>query len=307
MIVRRLGQVVTAVALVTSGGYLMIYLYRWEWNRALVAGLFLVAAEVALSASSVLRRLQHLEERLSSNTPPPPAIDPATLVRVQEAAPTGASPFAWLEPTRMGVFVPVLLGAGVLLSVVAHLVERVAGATATPVLERRLARRLAPIARPTGGLLAPSAPLVPSPLAPPGPGSGGVAVVGAQLVAGIVVALLLVGAVDLLGDATQSRPDAPARDAATELTVAVRHRDPGRSTLRTVEGLWVACRNTASRRSTASAPVDLGGGQARFVITPHLGEHAQRRFVGCIEDATIERVQADVISLLSVPSEPVGP
>ena len=43
----------------------------------------------------------------------------------------------------MGVFIPVLLGAGVILSTLAYLVERIARFTAAPVAEHDLADRLA--------------------------------------------------------------------------------------------------------------------------------------------------------------------
>ena len=30
-----------------SGTYLVVYLYRWEWNRAVISGVFFLAAEIA--------------------------------------------------------------------------------------------------------------------------------------------------------------------------------------------------------------------------------------------------------------------
>ncbi len=48
---------------------------------------------------------------------------------------------------------PVLLGAGVVLSAIAYVVERIAEATALPLLDRRLARRYESIALPANGLL----------------------------------------------------------------------------------------------------------------------------------------------------------
>ena len=35
------------------GAYVFVYLYRWEWNRALFAGVLFVAAEVALGLARV--------------------------------------------------------------------------------------------------------------------------------------------------------------------------------------------------------------------------------------------------------------
>ena len=66
MTARRVGQVLTLVVLATSATYMLVYLYRWEWNRALVAGLFFVAAEVAVVGTSLLRRLRTVEAKLDA-------------------------------------------------------------------------------------------------------------------------------------------------------------------------------------------------------------------------------------------------
>jgi hypothetical protein len=54
----------------------------------------------------------------------------------------------------MNVFVPVLMGAGVLMSGLAWIVERVARATVRPVAERGLAAQLDGLALPATGFLA---------------------------------------------------------------------------------------------------------------------------------------------------------
>lgn len=128
--------------------YFFVYLWRWEWNRALIAGLLFVATEVAMASAVVLNRLRRVEDRLD-------APDPAVLARIRETAPPARDHFEWLSPKsgRLGVFVPVLIGMGVVASGLAWLVERLARATAGPALERGLASRLAPLAWPAGGLV----------------------------------------------------------------------------------------------------------------------------------------------------------
>ena len=62
--------------------------------------------------------------------------------------------FAWLTRTdRTSVFIPVLLGAGAVLSALAWVVERVARATAGRAAEAGLARRLGLLELPADGLL----------------------------------------------------------------------------------------------------------------------------------------------------------
>jgi hypothetical protein len=179
MIARRVGLLASLVTVVAAGWYVFVYLARWEWNRALMAGVLFVAAELGLLGLLLLDRLARLERRIeqrldeqqgatrsgrgrSADVPraepaassPAPEPDPQVLDRVKAAAPPPRQPFAWLDPTdRMSVFVPVLLGAGVLLSGAAWVVERVARLTGGAALERRLATRLDTLALPPGGLL----------------------------------------------------------------------------------------------------------------------------------------------------------
>jgi hypothetical protein len=58
-----------------------------------------------------------------------------------------------MEAQQTNVFVPVLLGAGVVLSALAWVVDRIARLTAVPTMERGLARKLSHLQPPPGGLL----------------------------------------------------------------------------------------------------------------------------------------------------------
>lgn len=151
------------VTLLGTGSYVLIYLYRWEWHRALITGLFFLAAEIALVAVVLLRRLTRLELAVNSAPEPqgeaPPAgqsRDAQVLARLQDSR-VERDHFVWLREasTRTNVFVPVLLGSGVFLSGLAWVIERVAGGGARSRVEGRLAERLHVLAFPSG-------PLVPS-------------------------------------------------------------------------------------------------------------------------------------------------
>ncbi len=158
----RVAQLAALLVLIGSGVYLVVYLYRWEWNRALIAGVFFLIAEVGLGIALVLARLRGMEERLrrtagaatvlSLPTVSPEAYE-GVLGRIQETTPPPRDHFSWLQGENQGasVFVPVLMGAGVIASALAWLVERLARATAQPVLERGLAARLVPLAWPDRG------------------------------------------------------------------------------------------------------------------------------------------------------------
>lgn len=157
MIARRIARVFAAVVLLASGTYFFVYLWRWEWNRAVVAGILFLAAEIGLGTSTVLERLRSRDGAAGAGPGAPVAAgrtDPEVVARLRETAPPPRSSFSWLSPRsdQMGVFVPVLMGMGVVASALAWVVERLARRTASPALERRLAARLAVLAWPAAGL-----------------------------------------------------------------------------------------------------------------------------------------------------------
>jgi hypothetical protein len=140
---RRLVMALLGAVFVGSGSYLFIYLYRWEWNRAHTAGVFLIAAEIALVALVLDARIgrieSHVGRRRESRVPD------SVRVHIHDTAPPARSHFAWLRPESTNVFVPALMGAGLVMSGLAWAVERLGRVTARPALENDLARRLGPL------------------------------------------------------------------------------------------------------------------------------------------------------------------
>ncbi|HEX2062880.1 MAG TPA: hypothetical protein VHE80_00500 [Acidimicrobiales bacterium] len=150
---RRLALALGLVVLASSGTYVFVYLYRWEWNRAMFAAALFIATEVAMLAVVVMRRLSALASGLEELRRRP--VDPLVLARLQESAPAKRDHFAWMSPRRddLSVFVPVLMGAGVVLSGLAWIVERLAGSTARSVFETGLAGKLSRLSLPEDGLV----------------------------------------------------------------------------------------------------------------------------------------------------------
>jgi hypothetical protein len=148
---RRIGALAAVVTLLASGTYFFVYLYRWEWNRAQVSAAIFLAAEIGIVGWLVSDRIRRVERRLDRT-----ATDGAErrLQVLRDTAPAPRVTFRWLTRTdRSPVFVPVLLGAGAVLSMLAWLVERFSRATAGRVAERGLALRLGVLEPPSGGLL----------------------------------------------------------------------------------------------------------------------------------------------------------
>ena len=147
---RVIGLLALVVVMAAAGWYVFVYLHRWEWNRAIVSGVIFLAAEVALLGALLLDRMTRLHRRMDALDT---RADEQVVTILREHRPEPLHPFAWLQRGQMNVFVPVLLGAGVVLSGLAWLVDRIARMTAVPTMERGLARRLGGLQLPEGGLL----------------------------------------------------------------------------------------------------------------------------------------------------------
>lgn len=285
---KRIAYAVLTVVLAASGTYLFVYLYRWEWNRTLIAGIFFVAAEIALVGAAILERLKRMEGRIESRVAEPPA-----LTHIQETAPEPKAGFKWLARTDgTNVFVPVLMGAGFVVSGIAWVVERFAHATARPALERGLAWRLAPLSLPAEGFV-----------------GGGVTVLAPRpsrtkarlkhALVTIAVAAALSLSVDALSDLTQNRPDAALPGTSSTLVLEINTRSADASSVETATRLWAACAGTVPGYVDTPKIAALGSGKALIVTQPALGEHTQRRLSGCLSDTTLDEVVARVVSVES--------
>lgn len=289
-------QLFVFIVLVISGTYLLVYLYRWQWNRAMISGIFFVAAEISLATMTVLRRLRALERRVAQSQPQPQPVGAAD--EPDTTSPEGAASeaFRWLEPTGngMAVFVPVLMGAGVILSALAYVIDRAAAMTA-PAGRSNL-ERLGRLAVPTQGLLTPLArPPGPVTVAPAGGWRRQVRITVGALVAVAVTAI----AIDVVADATQTRPEAAIAGHVTVIDVEIHHKR-NRPVLQSAEALWAAARMTIPRGTELVSLTETGDQRVRMVLSPALGTHARRRVTGALEDASIDNVSSHVVSLQTV-------
>lgn len=291
MSVRRATGILLAVAQVSTGAYLAVYLFRWQWNRALICGVLFIATEVLVIGRLVLHRLRSIEHRLDVTVP----VDPVHRALV-DTRPTPADRFAWMREasTRTNVFLPVLLGAGVLASALSWLVETAARRTARPVVERSLVSSLASLSFPPGGFLGPGR--EPTPVKPSSaPWRAGLllATVGVAVGIGLVV--------DVVADATQTRPDRLDGGATTVVDLRFRGTQAVAEPERHASNLLAACSPVFDREVTTLAVVGRGDGRVRVVLDADLGEHGTTRLRGCIEDTTLDRVQARVVEIIEVP------
>jgi hypothetical protein len=303
-VIRRVTLAAVVGVLAASGAYALIYLFRWEWHRAIITALFFIAAEVGLVASILMRRLTRLEQRLDELAGPGgdgarPGADPAVLARLQETAPPTSQPFAWLDPQspRLSVFLPFLLGVGALASGLAWVVEQVARRSTTPALERGLARRLAPLSLPAGGLLDPAPAVLPD-----RPEQARWWRTGIPVLAFAVVLGLGAVTIDWLGDALQTRPDERRDDVVTSIELELRGARSSSRPEELASTLWGTCSHVLH---SANGPTTIGrSGPARveLVVGNDIGVHAEERLRGCLQDAVVDRVQARVVRWEALPA-----
>lgn len=120
--------------------------------------------------------------------------------------------------------------------------------------------------------------------------------------AAIALALAIAASfgIDALADRTQDRADRHPAGRYSDLIVRVSTRGARTPPPVAAMGLWGACQGTVPSR-LVDGPLALGENRFRLRLRPALGEHAKRRLHGCLEDATIDRVQAKVLEVRSIP------
>jgi len=116
-------------------------------------------------------------------------------------------------------------------------------------------------------------------------------VVVALLVAGLAVALVFE-----LAEVTQNRHDTDRHDGVSTIVVSVSTKR-GFDTELAAHSLWAACQPTVLANRLVSLTPQAEGGHLALAVAPALGEHAERRLVGCLEDATVDLVSAHVVSV----------
>jgi hypothetical protein len=338
---RRYGYGVGLLVVGFAASYVLVYLYRWEWNRALTAAALLLVAEVALVGVASIDRLRRVEARLESISRESQAtmagltvlsnavisqadtrgslsrgVPASTVARDSTGGdlPSGGdSPivFPWLrdpdEPAdRFGVFIPILMGAGILLSGIAWLVERLARSVSRSRLQDGPFDRLGFLTLPLGGPFAAAELPVEDPVGDTRflERRGSVR----RRIAATVGALVIVGpGVFMLADLTQSRPDPDHPADASIVTIDVSSNAPGvAAVFARARRQWELCGDTSNLGLHTSSLLQVDTRRLVGVVTPALGEQAERRFRGCLTDLRIDYVQLRVVSIEDVDEQPAA-
>jgi len=259
-----LGRLGLLVVVGVAGGNMFLSLSRWEWQRALMAGLFALAGLVVLCTLVVLRRAASIEARLDALAVVGTGGGPAT----RDAAGTEPGlPFAWLTPPpgSTAVFMPILLGFGLGLSAAAVAVERIV----TYVI---------------GG--------TPRPSAQPRPGGGlGSAVAVLAMVLAVTIGL------GLLAARLVTRPETHTPGERVYVLDVQGRRGLLEREQVTSELVGYCAESVDEPLLLVRSVEPESTGLMRVVVTPVLGTFKARAFQGCLTDLTMDRVRVAVRSV----------
>lgn len=295
---RYVSLVIGGLTAAGAATYGVVYLTRWEWQRALICGVLLLVVEGLIVCALLLSRLGRLERQIAASELRTEEV--ARRLRESRAQERDAARFRWLEPRdpdgthRTYVFVPVLMATGVLLSGVAWIVQKISAATAGPGAERRLAGRLTRLTAPPPHEPRGRTPeLEDTPAVPRPRAARAFAVTAVVAACGLLLALL----VDTLSDATQTRPGRAHGSAATTVVyqVEVRGNDSPDARALAARELWERCRRATAALNTRAPLTRLATDVWAGVIRPALSEHDVMRLSGCLVDATAQRARAKVL------------
>lgn len=295
---RIVGYAFGGLSAVYAGYYMVLYLTRWEWQRAIMSGVLLLVVEIFLATVVLLTRFSRLEERMEQSD----ARVEEVRQRLQQTRAPHPNRFRWMDSAQMQeldgtqhtfVFVPVLMAAGAALSGIAMVIQKLAGATARPGAERRLAGRLAALTAPPLGPRVGRAPLESRPPVPPARARRKLLGVAAATGGLILVPVLWTA----LADATQTRAQETPDSASTTMVFRVETKGDGGDTAvqLAAQNLWETCRRSTAAQNDNASLSRLNEGIYTGVVRPALPEHDVMRLRGCIEDASTNRTAAVVL------------
>jgi hypothetical protein len=119
-------------------------------------------------------------------------------------------------------------------------------------------------------------------------------------VAGLAgLAALTVLGVHALADLTQNRPDPVVEGSTTTVAFEVATHGFHGSDAAAAQSLWAVCQPTVPGQKSAVAE---SGDRFTVTVSPAFGENGRKRLTGCLEDATVDRVLGDVVSLSRTPA-----
>ncbi|QYG93188.1 hypothetical protein HC251_12615 [Iamia sp. SCSIO 61187] len=117
----------------------------------------------------------------------------------------------------------------------------------------------------------------------------------ARIVAGGAAVLVVAVGLVALADATKSRHTTQDPDSRLRVELEASHRPgSGKALPALVRPLVGYCEAEIAATVTSAGVEELGAGRFRFTLRPALDRSDRRQLEGCLEDATVDHLSAEV-------------
>lgn len=120
-----------------------------------------------------------------------------------------------------------------------------------------------------------------------------------RVVATVVALVAATAGIFVLREATITREVTTASHTEMEVRLRIHTNEEGADPERLADSLFSLCRLQVDAVRSAG-PEPVGGGVFAFRLRPTLDESDRRQLEGCIEDAHVDHVQGDVLTLRQV-------
>ena len=118
----------------------------------------------------------------------------------------------------------------------------------------------------------------------------------------VLVAIVTTLGVLALSDATKYRGESEG-GGSTQVLFEVETKGYPHPVEDAAASLWYACVGAVSWHAS-TPPRPLGDAAFTATVGPALGEDARRRFRGCLEDGTVDKVRGDVERMVTIADAP---
>ena len=117
----------------------------------------------------------------------------------------------------------------------------------------------------------------------------------------VVLAAVTVG-VDQLSDLTQTRADHVDESLASEVVFDIRTQAYDGTIVEAAEAQWAVCAGTIGGEVRDPGLEHIDDQRFRVTVFPAVGTNGERRLIGCLDDAAVDRVLSSFVSIEDIPA-----
>jgi hypothetical protein len=121
-------------------------------------------------------------------------------------------------------------------------------------------------------------------------------------ITGVLVAAIV--GIDQLSDLTQTRADHVDESLASEIVFEIHTQAYDGTVAEAAAAQWQVCAGTIGGEVREPGLEQLDDTSFRVTVLPAVGTNGQRRLVGCLDDAVVDRVISSFVSMEDVPAQP---